>query len=140
MAFGFLKPVTSLNGLPCSGHGLCLPSTVHSVQSCGSAPIPYPIVIKNKTCWWPPTPLIPIFPITPDRAMVQVNRIPVMVFGDTFTFHIAVCTNIIIYICPCGKSMCPIPTPIPCSILTIEDNGGVAVSYTHLTLPTNREV
>ena len=88
MAFGFLKPVTSLNGLPCTGHGLCLPSTVHSVQACGSPPIPYTIVIKNKTCWWPPTPLIPTFPITPDRAMVQVNRIPVMVFGDIFTPHI----------------------------------------------------
>ena len=125
MAFGFLKPVTSLNGLPDSGHGLCLPSTVHSVQACGSPPIPYSIVIKNKTCWGPPQPLIPIFPITPDRAMVLVNRIPVMVFGDAFTPHIAVCTNIIIYMCPCGKGVCPIPTPIPCSLLTIEDNGGI---------------
>ncbi len=61
MAFGFLKPVTSLNGLPCTGHGLCLPSTVHSVQACGSPPIPYTIVIKNKTCWWPPTPLFPYY-------------------------------------------------------------------------------
>ncbi|BCU95153.1 MAG: hypothetical protein CM15mV7_2690 [uncultured marine virus] len=114
-----------IKGLPDSGHGLCLPSTVHSVQACGSPPIPYSIVIKNKTCWWPPQPLIPIFPITPDRAMVLVNRIPVMVFGDAFTPHIAVCTNIIIYMCPCGKGVCPIPTPIPCSLLTIEDNGGI---------------
>jgi len=125
MAFGFLRPVSSLNGLPCSGHGLCLPSTIHSVQSCGSAPIPYSITIKNFTCWWPPQPLIPIFPVTPMRATVLVNGIPISVMGDTFTPHIAVCTNIIIYICPCGKSMCPIPTPIPCSILTIEDAGGV---------------
>ena len=124
MAFGFLKPVTSLNGLPDSGHGLCLPSTIHSVQSCGSPPIPYSIVIKNFTCWWPPTPLVPTFPITLDRAMVQVNRIPVMVLGDTFTPHISTCTNIVIHICPCGKSLCAIPSAIPCSNLTIEDNGG----------------
>ena len=83
MAFGYLLPVSSLNGLPCSGHGLCLPSTVHSVQACGTPPIPYSIVIKEFTCWWPPQPLIPIFPVTPYRATVQVNRIPIMLHGDT---------------------------------------------------------
>ena len=65
MAFGYLLPVSSLNGLPCSGHGLCIPTTVHSVQACGTPPIPYSIVIKEYTCWWPPQPLIPIFPVTP---------------------------------------------------------------------------
>ena len=69
MAFGFLKPVTSLNGLPDSGHGLCLPSTVHSVQACGSPPIPYSIVIKNKTCWWPP-PVSYTHLTLPTRLMV----------------------------------------------------------------------
>ena len=98
MAFGFLKPVASLNGLPCSGHGLCLPSTIHSVQSCGSPPIPYSIVIKEFTCWWPPTPMIPIFPVTPLRATVLVNRIPIMLLGDTFTPHIAACTLSLIHI------------------------------------------
>lgn len=123
MAFGFLKPVASLNGLPCSGHGLCLPSTIHSVQACGTPPIPYSITIKNFTCWWPPLPLIPIFGVTIMRAMVQVNRIPIMCSGDTFIPHPSVCTNIVVHICPCGKGVCAIPTPIPCSALTIEDGG-----------------
>ena len=155
MAFGFLRPVSSLNGLPCSGHGLCLPSTIHSVLACGTPPIPYSITIKNFTCWWPPQPLIPIFPVTPLRATVLVNGIPIMLMGDTFTPHISVCTNIVVYICPCGKAMCIIPTPFNCSVLTTEDMKGLGhtrvlesttkqvlafkiptVSYTHLTLPT----
>ena len=138
MAFGYLLPVSSLNGLPCSGHGLCIPSTVHSVQSCGSTPIPYSIVIKEYTCWWPPQALIPIFPVTPYRATVQVNRIPIMLHGDTFQPHIAVCTNIIVYMCPCGKSTCPTPTPIPCSTLTIEDGGGVG--HTRILMATTLTV
>jgi hypothetical protein len=125
MAYGLLKPVASLNGLPCSGHGLCLPSAIHSIQSCGTPPVPYTILIKNFTCWWPPFPLIPIFPVTPERATVLVNFIPVMLMGDAFQFHISTCTNLILYLCPCGKGICVIPTPIPCSVLTAEDNGGV---------------
>jgi len=123
MAFGFLKPVSSLNGLPCSGHGLCLPSTIHSVQACGTPAIPYPILIKNFTCWWPPLPMVPTFPVTPERATVLVNRVPVSVMGDTFSLHPSTCTNIVVHICPCGKSMCAIPSPVPCSALTIEDGG-----------------
>jgi len=123
MAYGLLKPVASLNGLPCSGHGLCMPATIHSVQVCSSPPVPYSIYIKNFTCWWPPLPLIPIFPVTPDRATVLVNFIPVMLLGDAFIFHFSPCTNIIWYICPCGKGVCIIPTPIICSILTAEDTG-----------------
>ena len=138
MAFGYLLPVSSLNGLPCSGLGLCLPSTIHSVQACGTPPIPYSIVIKEFTCWWPPQPLIPIFPVTPYRATVQVNRIPIMLLGDTFTPHIAVCTNIVVYMCPCGKAMCPTPTPIPCSTLTIEDGGGVG--HTRIVMATTLTV
>ena len=123
MAYGFLKPVASLNGLPCSGHGLCIPSTIHSVQACGTPPIPYSIVIKNFTCWWPPLPLIPLTAINPFRATVLVNMIPIMLMGDVFINLPAVCRNIIIYLCPCGKAICAIPTPIPCSPLTIEDMG-----------------
>lgn len=125
MAYGFLKPVASLNGLPCSGHGLCLPSTLHSIQACGSPPVPYSIIIKNFTCWWPPTPLVPLTGVNPFRALVRVNQFPIMLMGDAFTPHIAVCTNIIWYICPCGPNLCVVPTPIPCSVLTIEDQGGI---------------
>ena len=125
MAYGFLKPVASLNGLPCSGHGLCIPSTIHSVQSCGSPPIPYSIIIKNFTCWWPPYPLIPLTAVNPFRATVLVNSVPIMLMGDTFSLHFSTCTNIIIYLCPCGNAICAIPTPILCSPLTIEDNGGI---------------
>lgn len=124
MAYGFLKPVASLNGLPCSGHGLCLPSTIHSVQACGTPPIPYTIYIKNFTCWWPPLPLIPLV-FTPERATLLVNLIPVALMGDTFVWHISVCTNTVIYLCPCGKAICAIFVPIPCSILTVEDSAGV---------------
>ena len=122
---GLPKPVASLNGLPCSGHGLCIPGAVHEVTGCGTPPKPKGIVIKNKTCWWPPLPLIPIFPITPDRLTVLVNGIPIMLHGDTFTPHPSSCTNIVVHMCPCGNSVCPRPTPYPCSVLTIEDAGGV---------------
>lgn len=47
MAYGFKKPVASLNGLPCSGHGLCLPPVQHSVQPCKSPPRPKSIRIKT---------------------------------------------------------------------------------------------
>jgi len=123
MAYGFLLPVAPITGLPCSGHGLCIPSTVHSVQSCGSPPIPYSITIKNFTCWWPPLPLIPAGAINPLKATVLTNGLPTMSFGDVFTNHPSPCTNIIIYMCPCGKGVCPVPTAIPCSALTAEDAG-----------------
>ncbi len=138
MAFGFLRPVAALNGLPCSGHGLCLPSTIHSTQKCKSPPVPYSIYIKNFTCWWPPTSLIPLQAVNVNRATVLVHKIPIMIHGDAFTPHISTCTNIVVYICPCGNSMCPVPTPIKCSILTKEDNGGVGhkrvVQATSLTV------
>lgn len=125
MAFGLLLPVAPITGLPDSGHGICIPPTVHSVQPCKTPPIPYSIVIKEWTCWWPPTPLIPISPLSAIKATVLVNGLPCMTFGDAFTPHTSTCTNIIIYMCPCGKGLCPVPTPIPCSNLTIEDNAGI---------------
>lgn len=125
MAYGLLLPVAPITGLPCSGHGICIPSTVHSVQACKTPPIPYSIVIKEWTCWWPPTNLVPINPLAAIKATVLINGLPCMTFGDMFTPHISTCTNIIIYMCPCPKSaLCPVPTPIPCSLLTIEDNAG----------------
>ena len=133
MPFGLVKPVAALNGLPCSGHGLCLPPVVHSTQSCGSPPIPRTIKIKEYSCWWPPLSLIPIFPITPDRATVLVHGFPIMLSGDTFIPHPSTCTNIVIYMCPCGNAVCPVPTPIPCSVLTLEDKG---VGHARTAYPT----
>jgi len=123
MAYGMLLPVAPYTGLPCSGHGICIPSTVHSVQACGTPPIPYTIRIKEFTCWWPPFPMILTGTLSPLKATVLTNFLPTLTFGDMFINHPSPCTNIIIYICPCGKAMCPIPTPIPCSALTIEDMG-----------------
>lgn len=125
MAYGFLKPVAAHNALPCSGHGLCLPPTIHSVQWCGTPPIPYTIKVKDFTCWWPPYPLVPLTALNPLRAMVLVHFLPIYLLGDTFTPHFSTCTNIVIYLCPCGTSICPKPTPFACSILTVEDAGGV---------------
>ena len=125
MALGVLRPVSFHNGLPCSGHGIPIPSTIHSTQPCGSPPIPYSITIKNKTCWWPPQPLIPLEALNPLRATVLVHRLPIMLEMDTFTPHISVTTNIINYLCPCGKLTCIIPTPVLCGLLTMEDMGGV---------------
>ncbi len=118
-------PVASHNGLPCSGHGIPIPATIHNQQPCGSSPIPFTIEIKNKTCWWPPTPLIPLTGLTPERATVLVNKIPIMLEMDVFTPHRSITTNIINYLCPCGKAMCIIPTPFGGSILTIEDKFGI---------------
>lgn len=123
MALGILKPVANINGLPCSGHGIPIPATIHSTQPCGSPPIPYSIVAKNLTCLWPPQPLIPLTAINPLRATVLVNKLPIMIAGDTFTPHVSVTTNIINYLCPCGKATCIIPTPIHCGTLTVEDAG-----------------
>jgi len=125
MAYGFLKPVAAHNALPCSGHGLCLPPTIHSVQWCGTPPIPYTIKVKDFTCWWPPYPLVPLTALNPLRAMVLVHFLPIYLLGDTFIPHFSTCTNIVIYLCPCGNSICPKPTPFACSILTIEDAGGI---------------
>ena len=134
-------PVASHNGLPCSGHGIPIPATIHNQQPCGSSPIPFTIEIKNKTCWWPPTPLIPLTGLTPERATVLVNKIPIMLEMDVFTPHRSITTNIINYLCPCGKAMCIIPTPFGGSILTIEDKFGVghervlnATTFTVFTL------
>jgi uncharacterized Zn-binding protein involved in type VI secretion len=124
MAYGFKKPVASLNGLPCSGHGLCLPPVQHSVQPCKSPPRPKSIRIKNFSCYWPPFPLIPQAAVDVRRATVLVNGIPIMLHGDKFTPHISPCTNIIVYMCPCGQSICPVPTPVNCSLLTTEDGMG----------------
>jgi hypothetical protein len=124
MAFGLLLPIAPVTGLPDSGHGICVPPTVHSVQPCKTPPIPYSIVIKEWTCWWPPQPLVPLTALNPIKATVLVNGLPAMTFGDQFTPHVSVCTNIVIYMCPCQNGLCPVPTPEPCSILTIEDNAG----------------
>lgn len=122
---GITLPVAFHAGLPCSGHGVCIPMTKHSVQPCSSPPIPKSIKVKNLTCWWPPYPLIPISPVTVTNALVQVHRLPIMLSLDSFIPHPSVCTNIVVYLCPCGKKICKVPVPFPCSVLTIEDMGGV---------------
>ena len=118
-------PVASHNGLPCSGHGIPRPATIHNTQPCGSTPIPFTIELKNKTCWWPPTPMIPLVGLSPLRATVLVNKLPIMLEMDSFIQHRSITTNIVNYTCPCGKAMCIIPTPFGGSILTIEDKGGI---------------
>jgi len=125
MALAWTRPVAHHNGLPCTGHGIPIPSTIHSTQSCGTPPIKLPIMVKEKTCMWPPTPLIPLTALNPMRATVLVNGLPIMITGDVFTPHISPTTNIINYLCPCGKATCIIPTPIVCSLLTIEDQMGI---------------
>lgn len=125
MAVGILKPVAVLNGLPCSGHGIPMPTAVHNQQPCHTPPIPFSIVIKDKTCWWGPQSLKPLTAVNPLRATVLVNGIPIMLMGDAFTPHKSTTTNIINYVCPCGNSVCIKPTPIPCGKLTIEDAGGI---------------
>ena len=124
MALGLNKPVANHNGLPCTGHGIPIPATIHSTQQCKTPPIRLGIVMKNKTCLWPPTPLVPLTALNPARAMVLVNGLPIMINGDTFTPHLSPTTNIINYLCPCGKATCIIPTPTVCSLLTAEDIAG----------------
>lgn len=132
---GLLKPVASLNGMPCSGHGIPVPTAIHTQEPCKKPPTKLPIVVKNLTCFWPPTPLIPLTAVNPQRATVLVNGFPIMIAGDTFTPHISVTTNIVNYVCPCGPNTCIIPTPFPCSELTIEDRGGTGHSRT--VVPTS---
>ena len=88
MAYGLLLPVAPITGLPCSGHGICIPGTVHSVQACGTPPVPYSIKIKEWTCWWPPQPLIPYTALNPLKALVLTNGLPTMTLGDVFVQHI----------------------------------------------------
>ena len=124
MALGLLRPVAHHNGLPCSGHGVPIPSTIHSTQTCGTPPIQLPIVVKEKTCMWPPMPLTPLTALNPQRATVLVNGLPIMIFGDQFIPHLSPTTNIINYLCPCGKATCIVPTPTVCSLITTEDMMG----------------
>ena len=122
---GFISPVAFHAGLPCSGHGIPIPPAIHSTQPCGTPPIPQTILIKNQTCWWMPFPLIPINPLTVGNALVLVHKMPIMLGFDAFIPHPSFTTNIVLYLCPCGKGVCVIPTPIVGSILTAEDMGGV---------------
>ena len=137
MAYGFLLPVAPITGLPCSGHGICIPSTVHCVMGCAGPPPMYPIKIKQWTCWWPPLPLIPFGPLHPLKATVLTNFLPTMTFGDRFINHPSPCTNIVIHMCPCGKAVCPIPTPYPCSLLTIEEGG---IGHTRILIAQSKTV
>ena len=45
-------------------------------------------------------------------------------FGDQFIPHLSPTTNIINYLCPCGKATCIVPTPTVCSLITTEDMMG----------------
>ena len=110
MALGILKPVASLNSLPCSGHGL-----LQSNQPCGSLTI-----VVGPYCWWAPQPLIPLEAVNPLRATVLVNGLPIMLFGDTFTPHTSTTANIINYLCPIGKAMVLSQHPY-LRYLTVED-------------------
>tara|TARA_A100001234_G_scaffold212702_1_gene214522 strand:+ start:18675 stop:18974 length:300 start_codon:yes stop_codon:yes gene_type:complete len=60
-----------------------------------------------------------------------------MLAGDKFIRHPSACTNIVIHMCPCGKSLCPKPTPYPCSVLTTEDKG---IGHDRTVYPTTLTV
>lgn len=138
MALGLLRPVAHHNGLPCSGHGVPIPATIHSNQACSTPPIELPVIVKEKTCMWPPNPLTPLTALNPMRATVLVNGLPIMIFGDVFTPHRSITTNIVNFSCPCGKAMCIIPTPFNCSVLTTEDMKGLG--HTRVLESTTKQV
>ena len=76
-----LLPVAPITGLPCSGHGICIPGTVHSVQACGTPPVPYSIKIKEWT-WVATSTIDPYTALNPLKALVLTNGLPTMTLGD----------------------------------------------------------
>lgn len=104
----------------CSGHGKCIPATVHATVPCGTPceGVPKkPIAAMDATNIWPPFPQLPQSPITPT---VLINGISPILDQDILTNHPASCTQLVTLVC----KEPPPPMTCPTSALCAEDVAG----------------
>lgn len=109
-----------------SGHGICIPATVHGTvpcgTPCGATPpiVPKSIASMNATNIWPPFPQTPLAVMTAVSNVVISGNMPI-IDQDLLTNHPSACTQLIKF------SGCkPIPAAIPCPTagLVVEDIAG----------------
>lgn len=110
----------------CSGHGICIPANVHSVENCGTecntVKIKKSVATMNATNMWAPWPQTPLSVMTTVFNVVVNNNIPI-VDQDALINHPSKCTQTI-KLAGCD----PLPAPpfiiCPTSTLCIEDIAG----------------
>lgn len=96
----------------CSGHGKCIPSTIHATVSCGTpcqAVPKKPIAAMDATNIWPPFPQLPQSPVVPT---VLINGIAPILDQDVLTNHPPSCTQLVTLVCkePPPPMVCPTQT------------------------------
>lgn len=107
----------------CSGHGTCIPATVHGTVPCGTpcpGVPPKPLASLDKSLLWPPFPQVPLSVMSTVFNVVINGQIPI-VDQDLLTNHPGTCTNLVKF------SGCdPTPAAIPCppANLCAEDVAG----------------
>jgi len=116
-------------GMPCaiymgldSGHGMCIPPTVHATVPCGTPCQAVPkksIAAMDPTNIWPPFAQTPLNVIQTVFNVVVNNNIPI-VDQDNLINHPSPCTQLIVFSC----SEPPKPAPCPTSTLCAEDVAG----------------
>lgn len=117
-------------GLPCglfmgkdSGHGICIPLTVHATVPCGT-PCPAvpkkPLAAMNATAMWKPFAQTPLAIMTTVFNVVVNGQIPI-VDQDLLVNHPSPkCTQLVAYTC----NSPPKPKPCPVATLCAEDAAG----------------
>ena len=106
-----------------SGHGICIPATIHAVVPCGTPCVgapPKSLLTMNKSSIWPPFPQVPLAVMTGVSNVIISGNMPI-VDQDLLTNHPATCTQLIKF-----TGCEPIPAAIPCptSVLCAEDVAG----------------
>jgi len=103
----------------CSGHGICIPATIHAAVPCGTpcSLVPKkPVAAMNATALWPPFPQTPLNVMQTIFNVVINNNIPIG-DQDLLTNHPSTCTQIVTYVCKDP----PKPKPCPVKDLAAED-------------------
>jgi len=108
----------------CSGHGICVPLNVHSVEPCGTecglVKTKKSVAVMNATNMWASWPQTPLAVMTTVFNVVVNGNIPI-VDQDALINHPSKCTQLIKF-----QGCDPIPAAIVCPTgsLCIEDVAG----------------
>jgi len=104
----------------CTGHGKCIPATIHAAVPCGTPCIkvpPKPIAAMDATNIWPPFPQLPLA-VKP--CNVLINGIVPILDQDVLTNHPPTCTQLVTLVCQTP----PPPMPCPTQTICVEDKAG----------------
>lgn len=104
----------------CSGHGKCIPPTIHATVNCGTPCQAVPkksVATMDATNIWPPFPQLPL---TPKVPTVLINGIAPILDQDVLTSHPSKCTQLVTLVC----KEPPPPMPCPTAVLCAEDVAG----------------